>query len=102
LHFLFQNLIFVQEPITNNLLIPERVLCIPLPENVSVLFMAGENPDQVWRDLCTWKGCPVADTLQFTPLYGSISPARGCSGSKDPDGSFTDFIRRYRNHPQGD
>jgi hypothetical protein len=75
---------------------------IPLPENTETLFMAGEDLEQVWHDLCLWKGDMRADRRTVFYRYGNVCPAQGCNRCTNPDCSCADFIRRYWNHPRSD
>ncbi|AGB03781.1 hypothetical protein Metfor_2798 [Methanoregula formicica SMSP] len=100
--FLSQNLFCTDEAIISQPPCRKRVLRISHPETTDTLFMAGEDLDQIWRDLFRWNGNRIAGGSSGLRNRGVICPARGCHGCTEPGCSYAVFIRRYWDHPQCD
>ena len=64
--------------------------------------MAGEDLDQIWRDMCQWNGDLMMDASPMLHRYGAACAAEGCQRCTNPDCPYADFIRHYWNHPRCD
>jgi hypothetical protein len=100
--FLSQNLFCKEGAIISPRLSRRQVLRIPFLENSDAVFMAGEDLDQVWRDLVRWNGNLVAEEKPVIHRFGGACPARGCNGCPDPECLYAAFIRQYWDYPRCD
>lgn len=64
--------------------------------------MAGEDLDQVWRDLVRWNGNLVTEGKPAIPRSGRTCPSRSCHNCPDPNCLYATFIRQYWDYPRCD
>jgi len=78
------------------------VRIIPVFENPSGLFQAGEDVGRIWENYRNVKGNFHKDSAAVFQRYGTPCPSTGCGHCEFDDCFFSEFIRIYWNSPKGD
>lgn len=97
-----QNLLSDKDPIYSPIQYSGHVRKIPVFENSSGLFQAGEDIDRIWENYRNVDGNFHKQSIAVFQRYGVSCPSFGCGSCVIPDCFFSEFIRKYWDCPKGD